>query len=595
MRRMVSAVIVAALLAPSRTASAGDGQVTFDRNDKVLTWQTLNRGDFRMSDRIRLMTNSSLSTSLNMTSSESRDRWYDTVTNSAEVGYDYSERLRFSFTADEDWNRDTMSTFGNSLLTTNMDGGVRYKVRDGMSVNAKLGQTFDRRFENKDQGARATAGMQYSGGRSGGLTYRLETNGETSSMNRSVHAMNTTGSLTWRKSDKVGVTFGFHDVYDSRGYFSDIDRKEIERRNRSERGLEVRISRGSFDTYRTRLPFLLTMNYDRNMITDTANDNKDSSKYQNDSRGKVAGFTFRIGRRFWNSASGEWGIEYSTDDNGVQRLTRRRDQTDIATRTAVSVGLGRADSLVASGWIKRTRIDTPEGVTNDRDEFKLESGVTYMHIFGDNIKTALDFRLLETHYVNIDVSQSSQNKWMKTYLLSPSLDYRPNSSVTVTHVVNVYANHIVYDFDSPTMPRSNISRRVSAETWIRYQPSSRTTVKIGGMIENNEYGKLTGEGYKIPAEDGVKRFGDIAVEYIFSDWLAMEPHYIYAIRRDWSIRNDRSVPLRREIDRTYGLDCSLFRSRNGELNIRFQRIVRETEQTGVRIRNYITLTMKYGF
>ncbi|GAG36776.1 unnamed protein product, partial [marine sediment metagenome] len=243
------------------------------------------------------------------------------------------------------------------------------------------------------------------------------------------------------------------------------------------------------------------------------------------------------------------------------------------------------------GRIKRTRIDTPQGFPNDRDELKVEGRILYSRYFADNFKTSLDFRVLETHYVNIDVSQASQNKWIKTYMLSPSLEYAPLEMLTVSHVVNIYANYMDYDFDSPFMPRSNISRKVSSESWIDIKLSHKTSVLMGAMFEENDYGRLNSEGSKIPAEEGLRRFGDIEVNYIFTNWLTLSPHYVYAVRHDWSMVENSKEQIRREIDQTYGINCQLFKHENGSFDIKIQRIIRKTARYPVRIRNYITMSL----
>ena len=184
---------------------------------------------------------------------------------------------------------------------------------------------------------------------------------------------------------------------------------------------------------------------------------------------------------------------------------------------------------------------------------------------------------------------------MKTYLLSPALVYSPTGMLTVSHKVNLYANYITYDFDSVFSPRSNISRRITSESWIDLAFSSNTLLKMGVMFEENDYGKLDSEKNKIPSEEGLRRFGDISVEYRFADWLTLSPNYVYAVRHDWSIEGDMSSSLRREIDQTYGLDCLLFRRENTSAIIRLKRIIRNTRRYSTRIRNYITATLNYGF
>ncbi len=594
-RGMIALVFAAALGLASRAADCQEGrrgEIAFERNDQVLNWKTDNSGTFRLNDRADFELNSSLSTSLNMTTGSAEDRWYDTVNNRAVLDYRLSDRFELSLKAREEWNRDTMSRLGKSLLTTDGGAEIKYRPFRSLVLNADVGQLYDRRFENTDSGAIFKSGVRYDREGEGAFDVFVNGTGETSNLKRVRDAFNGVGRLQYRKS---GVIMGLEltDDFNRRGYFSDIDRSTIERRIRREQTLALTASRGNVNDITGSTAFDLSVDLGRRVITDSANDNEKSSKYRNNADGDIKGFSFTAGRRIMNAVTARWGAGYEKNDNGVERLSRRRTQTDVETLGQISFGIGASDSLMFNGWVKRTRIDTPSGVANDRDELKIEGGLLYLRRFSDNFETELDFRVLETHYVNIDVSQSSQNKWMKTYLLSPGVNWTPLSGLRVRHTVNLYANYNSYDFDSDFRPRSNISRRVTSETWVDYLFSDRTRVELGFMFEENDYGLLNTAGDKLPAEDGLKRFGDVKIEYVFTDWLTLIPGYVYSIRRDWTVSNEGTEPLRREVDQTYAIDCRLFGGGRGAMLISAKRIVRKTVRYPLRIRNYITMTIRY--
>jgi len=115
------------------------------------------------------------------------------------------------------------------------------------------------------------------------------------------------------------------------------------------------------------------------------------------------------------------------------------------------------------------------------------------------------------------------------------------------------------------------------------------------MLEENDYGNLDSIGRKLPVEEGIKRYGDIAIEYTFAEWITVSPQYVYAIRRDDDINRDEII--RREVDQTYGLSCNLFKDKTGDYSMRvnIKRIIRETEKYPVRIRDYVTVVMRYEF
>jgi len=572
----------------------GRGEVVFNRNDRVLTWKTGHSGEYFFSDRLNVRLNSLLSTSLNMATRGAKDRWYDTVNNGARLTYRLTDRMDFLVSAQEDWNKDTMSRLGNRLFTTNLDGGIRYRPFGDFLLEGSAGHIYDNRFGNEDKGAKLEGGVRCGGTPFRNVFYNLDINGEKAKLRRARDSYRGTGSISYKR-DSVTAALIFSDDYNRRGYFSDIDRCTVERRKRREKKLLLSVMKGDFGNIGASPALEFTVNLGRKLITDTANDDERSTKYKNNARGRERGFGLRYGRSLGRRVAAELGVEYGKVANGVERLSRRRTQTDVGTRGVLYWGMGKADSIAVAGMLKRTRIDTPVGVANDRDELKYEGGVTYIHRFSETFETALDFRVLETHYVNIDVSQSSQNKWMKTYLFSPSLVYSPARSLRIEHTVNVYANYIVYDYDRDYAPRSNISRRLTSESWMDWSLAPDTVLKLGVMFEDNDYGLLNSRGQKLPAEEGLRRFGNVSIDYRFSDWLMLTPSYIYAVRRDWQVTDDDTRPIRREVDQTFGLSCRLFQRENGGIVLSLKRIVRTTRKYPVRIRDYVTMRMSYGF
>ncbi|MFC1489630.1 hypothetical protein ACFL6K_00300 [Candidatus Latescibacterota bacterium] len=576
-------------------AQAIDGGVGFNRNDRVLTWQTINSGRYDLSDKFDLSVNSKLSTSLNMaTGSGLEDRWYDSVYNTAELKYDISDKMDIGFTASEDWNRDTQNKLGKSVLTTNFDSVVKYNPVDNLDLSLGLGQMYDRRFENEDSGTNVNGAVKYQLKPAKNLFTSIDVAAASSNMNRSNDILTIQSNVEYSNS-LAEILIGFERNHRVRGYFSDVDRKLIEERARAENNFHFILSRGNFNNFRNAAAFELSMNLGDKSVEDSANDNKLSSKYKNDSKGSVKDFGFRFARGLGSRILARLEAGYIRDANNVERRIRSRTRTDTSMGGEIGIGIGDSDSLSIIGSIMRSRIDTPVGVSNDRDELKIESGVNYLREISTNLKTGLDFRVLETHYVNIDATQSIQNKWIKSYQFSPSLIYTPSRSLQLIHKVNLYANHMDYDFDSDTNPRSNITRRFSTESRVNASISERTGISTGFMFEENDYGNLDLENRKLPIEEGIRRFGDIRIDYEFADWVTVAPLYIYAIRKDTDI--DSSEIIRREVDQTYGIDFELLKNENDEFTtvLSFKRIIRDTNSYPTRIRDYVNINMRYTF
>ncbi|MFC1574410.1 hypothetical protein ACFL30_04425, partial [Candidatus Latescibacterota bacterium] len=458
------------------------GIIGFERNDRVFTWQTLNKGDVALTDKLGVRFDSELKTSLNQRSgSNVKDRWYDKVYNQTELNYDVTDRLRMKVQANEDWNKDTMNTLGKSMLTTNYGGLLRYTRSRDFWFEGEIENTYDTRFNNEDKGSTAKTKGWYTGTplRSRrNLQAHFDVDAGKSNLKRKKDQLILRGNLDYNH-ELADISMTLYNRQTIRGYFSDLDRKNVEERKQVDQNVELTVTHGDPDMYRKKAALTLSMKLGRGSTDDSANEIENSSKYHNNSSLGLRDFNMRVSKKLikWVSAGLETG--YRKDEKDVQNKLRSRSQTDILTRGDLIVSLGASDSLTAFGWIKRTRIDTPQGVPNDRDELKFETGVQYNHLFSHIFKIAIDFRVLETHYVNIDVSQSSQNKWMKTYILSPYFIYMPASFLSIRHGINVYANYIEYDFENPILLKSNITRRFSSETWIQADISSKIRAQLG--------------------------------------------------------------------------------------------------------------------
>ena len=599
-------VVIGLFITHCAGAQTREGEITFRRSDRMFNWQTTNSGLFDLSDKFGLKLNSRMSTQLNMqTGSGVKDRWYDDIRNNAELIYTATEKIDVSFLADERWNKDTMNTTGKSLLSTNFGGRARYTRSKNNWFEGEIENTYDTRFDNIDKGSTAKGKIRYSGlplKSIGNFKTKVNIDGDKSNMKRASNRLSFNGDMSY-DHDLANVTVKLNDIRTMRGYYSVAGRDDekngdsVEQRERLIQNIELNVSRGFMGHRLYEKNVEVIMDVGRERTDDSANDNPNSSKYHNNSKINMMKFSLRAARKIGKKVFVGYQAEYSKDDKDVEKQIRSRIQTNVVTRGDLVLIPGASDSLTFFGRIWRTRIDTPLGVPNDRDELKIEGGAVYNHRFSNNFHTALDFRVLETHYVNIDVSQSSQNKWMKTYLFSPSVVYIPASFLSIRHDVSIYANHINYDFDDSPVVRSNITRRVVSETWVDADVSSRTRVTLGFMIEDNDYGKLNSKGLQLPVEEGTKRFGDISVEYRLTDWLVCIPRYIYYIRKDWETARNRYDLYRREVDQTYGIRCKLFNNRtnNYDFEIGAKRIVRKTITRLPRIRNYINMTLRYGF
>jgi len=196
-----------------------NGGVEFNRNDRVLTWRTMNSGRYGLSEKFDLNVDSNLSSSLNMSTGGSiEDRWYDSVFNTAELKYDLSDKMDIGFTAREDWNRDSLSKFGKSVLTTNFGSEVKYNPVNNLGLSLGLGQMYDRRFENEDTGTNVNGALSYSIQPAKYFRSSIDMTAAASNMKRANDLLNISSSVQYSHS-LADITIGYDRNHKVRGYF----------------------------------------------------------------------------------------------------------------------------------------------------------------------------------------------------------------------------------------------------------------------------------------------------------------------------------------------------------------------------------------
>ena len=562
--------------------------VGLNQNDRDLVWT--------LRYNIRPITYGNLTAMMDnvITSSLSRalsgyggkDRWRDNVDNRLALSYRFSERLNAGLVMGNNWAYDMLLKDRNVTRRTFYQFEVTMTPLPTVKFTQTAGQVMDERLSKKDGGVSFTSTVKADLP----FTFRrtrwdqeLSVHHTLNTMERKMRRSTVEWSLDQNGGKAFTIGMGMEGNYENLGYFSDIKDTPIEYRKRNhERFL---LSLGKRALYPGDFSLEGSVTVQRGRVTDTANEKKGSRKYHDNSRKSGIDLSTRMGILLFNRFHIKLSGLFSDDDTSVQNPVRSRRIKEILLGSNMEFRVFGPDSIQFKGSINRKRIDTPEGVLNDRDELKGQFWITYLRHLQDVGTFWLTFNTIQTHSVNLNMAQAGSNKWVRTYLLSPTIQFHPFERLRISHKVDLYASRIEFDFDDELQPQSNITRRWSSLTRGTIEVTGATLIDLNLYIEKTDYGKWTSRGKRAPMEEGIRRKAGFQLRHSVTPRFWFKPGYTYLIRREKNII--KNTIYRRDIDKTFTIQMEYIPDARNTLNLSATRAIRKTIRYPVRVRDII--------
>ena len=595
------------LLSPPAAGSIRYG-LSFSQNDNVFTWNhSLSQMTWTMGE-LTVSGNSSMSSTFNRhrPGTTQPDRWRDVNNTGLSVSYSFSKRISLGISARTSKTSDDVSKGKKEVATKNFSSTVSWRPFKSLSFSQSMGQSFDERMGQK------ASGLSYS--TSVGVTPKFADRLSTSvsfsnSGNRSERKdfpINMNGSIGYRLNEGRNVSVSFSESRHKQKYYAtwaetDGEVPLLDRFNGS-RNTSLNLDLGRLFGIEANG----SANYAHSEVDDEANDDPQSSKHKMNYTKEGFGWSGKLSGTLFDRLPVSGGASYNWNeiDYGKDRLDKKSSQ--LSMDASVGFGLAKADSLALFGRMTIRRSDTPDPEEhNDRDELARYAKLTYSRRFQSGLKLNCTLSTTQNHFIYLSSERSGNNKWTRTYTLTPGLRYHPSERLSLSQSYSLSANYQEYDYDkllNPDAPRSYLSRRASVGNTFQWRISGQTNINCGYTFRMEDEGRLyekDGQWKQAISKDGVDHSANFSVSYRAAA-LSVSPGYTYSLRQDWGHTYDQNGTETRarsakNVSKGYSMTITYNPSRKNTLTLSLRRTSRERWKRKRDVRDTISVNYSHTF
>jgi hypothetical protein len=431
------------------------------------------------------------------------------------INYSYPLTGNLGITAAQNWSlsSDTRSLELNKVEIFNLIGGLKYNVSANSYFDALAG------FERNTQLGILNSGPYYSlKGRLNGLylddyivsgslnSYYSNLDNTRRNHNLDIN-MNIVGNF---ESESSLDLFLFYKNSNSANYFkfqtSDIYALNVENRALSHLitnlGLKFRLL-----GLENELEMSVSDRYEDKTYNDYYQSSPETgvSKIYHLSDLSFRGTTQYSGKTFFQKFSLSFGMrndDYSLDNTSNIDDTQFNSLSSIENNKDVSTGIttlisetilrvSQLDSLFANFLFSILRSDTPSDQNyDDYDELLVLGGIRYERRLSRIFNAGILFRTHQQHTVNLKSQVSAQNRWFRSYSLSPYFFLRVKDFFYSPRF-EVLANYTIYDYDELFSQKNSKSfRQISYRDSLRFRLAGDLFIRTQVHLIYNETGIL---------------------------------------------------------------------------------------------------------
>ena len=173
---------------------------------------------------------------------------------------------------------------------------------------------------------------------------------------------------------------------------------------------------------------------------------------------------------------------------------------------------------------------------NDRDILTLFAWVEYLHLFNPLFSLRLEGGFRNFHQIYISDRLSANNNHNQTYLLSPTLIWKPYPNLDLKQNYNIQANYIYYDYEkSIESTKNRLFRRGSSSTSISYRLFPGMSFALGYIYRYEDYGQLIWRDQWVQKPSWERRTHtfSLSMKYMLAKTWIFSPQYTYEKRKSW--------------------------------------------------------------
>jgi hypothetical protein len=220
----------------------------------------------------------------------------------------------------------------------------------------------------------------------------------------------------------------------------------------------------------------------------------------------------------------------------------------------VKAEISRADSLYLTASIGVTSFYAPlfSGQFNDRDVLTILTWGEYLHVFNSYFNLRLEGGFRNFHQLYMSNRLSSNNNHNQTYLLSPTVTWRPDWKLSFKQNYSIQANYIYYDYEKARESEKNrLFRRASSSSEVICRYNHRLNFSFGYIYKYEDYGQLIWKDQWVqkPSWDRRTNTFNLSIDYQPVRKVSFSPKYTYEKRKSWDHVTEESTGSEEKADK----------------------------------------------
>lgn len=536
MKKPVFLILIISFILSLEDAFSAQLRLDFSQDNRTYIWNT--RLDCERETNLGLSWgfSSSINSMLIKRSvfSANQDRWQEDGKINLNLNYTLTSRLKIGALISQDINslerrKVTSSEYG--ISTEYNISGIRFAQIIG-------GKAIDRRLEEgkrKDTGFNHRLEISHSPNLVSESVTHISFS-QNSSQLSNIPLLQRDLSIFFSKRFSPGdsLEFFYQEGWSKKKFYSgDLTDAQINTQRRTQRIINLRSS--------TQVPFGIKVGFDFDFVSSGYNYSGGQylgSSGLTDNSSNSQNFNLKIKRQFFKRLSlGSFYKYHETDEDYAD------DQKDQRMKNGelggnLEVKISGADSLYFTTSIGVTSFYTPavSAQLNDRDILTLFAWGEYLHVFSPIFSFRLEGGFRNFHQVYISNRLSANNNHNQTYLLSPTLTWRPYPNLDLKQNYNIQANYIYYDYEkSIESTKNRLFRRASSSTSINYRIFPGVSFLFGYIYRYEDYGQLIWRDQWVQKPSWERRTHtfSLSMKYMPAKSWIFSPEYTYQKRKSW--------------------------------------------------------------
>ncbi|MGB8658741.1 MAG: hypothetical protein WCE90_13305 [Candidatus Zixiibacteriota bacterium] len=524
-----------------KPALAAQLRLDFSQDNRTYVWNTRLDCDRKVEAGLSWAFTSSINSMLTKKSifSNNQNRWQENGNVGLNLDYGFTGRLKIGAVFSQETNSLEQKKVTNSVygITSEYDFlGVKLAQMLG-------GKNIDRRWE---QGKRNDAGFNHqleiawSPQLFTGSTSHISVS-QTSSRLSHVPLLERDLNLSFAKSFSRddSLEFFYQEGWSKKGFYQgELTDSQIYTQRRTQRVISLRSS--------AVVPLQIKVDFDFDFTGNgykySGRPGAFSSVLSNNSSNSLS-FNLRTERSFFKRLSLGGFYKYTQTEEDYSN--NQRDQTmkggELGGNLAMSISDLDSLHLIASIGVTSFYASQVSAQLNDRDIQTLFSWGDYRHVFSRFLSLRMEGGFRNFHQVYVSNRLSANNNHNQTYVLSPTLIWRPHFRLDIRQNYNIQANYIYYDYEKSKESTNNrLFRRASSGTNIDYSLTHRVIFGLGYTYKYEDYGQLIWKDQWVQRPSWERRTHtiDLSVKYAPSKSWDLVPQYTYESRRSWDHYTD---------------------------------------------------------